>query len=292
MATGTLPFKGDTSAAAVNALLHKEPTVPTLLNPDLPTELERIINKALEKDSGMRYQTGSDLRSDLERLKRDTGSGRVQELAALGGHAGTTGGRQARIIHSWEAVARDGRAFSENGVGIMYWFRVPLGGVCHPEGFRNFLQPALENPHVSKIRFVLDSSASMTGDFWNAFVIPLLQGWAKRVNRDFQLKQQEDGGQFVEYVAQPKVLAWVFADLAEEFSPSFKLFVDDLDTDEHGEPQAQIFLSTTTRTVRLSDRTQHQIRIPDTILRVQWPEDESLLQALSRIVNQWDFLFS
>ena len=292
MATGTLPFKGNTPAAAVAALLHKVPTAPTLLNPDLPTELERIINKALEKDSGMRYQTGSDLRSDLERLKRDTGSGRFQELAASGGHAGTIGGRQARIIHSWEAVARDGRAFSENGVGIMYWFRVPLGGVCHPEGFRNFLQPALENPHVSKIRFVLDSSAPMTGDFWNASVIPLLQGWAKRVNRDFQLKQQEDGGQFVEDVARPKVLAWVFADLAEEFSPSFKLFVDDLDTDEHGEPQAQIFLSTTTRTVRFSDRTQHQIRIPDTILRVQWPEDESLLQALSRIVNQWDFLFS
>ncbi len=68
--------------------------------------------------------------------------------------------------------------------------------------------------------------------------------------------------------------------------------MDDLDTDEHGESRAQIFLSTTTRTVRFSDRTQHQIRIPDTILRVQWPEDESLLQALSRIVTQWDFLFS
>lgn len=292
MATGTLPFKGNTSAAAVAALLHKVPTAPTLLNPDLPTELERIINKALEKESRMRYQTGSDLRSDLARLKRDTDSGRVQELAAPGRHAGTIGGRQSRIIHSWEAVARDGRAFSENGVGIMYWFRVPLGGVCHPEGFRNFLQPALENPHVTKIRFVLDSSVAMTGDFWTGSVIPLLQGWAKRVDRDFQLKQQEDSGQFVEHVARPKVLAWVFADLAEEFSPSFKLFVDDLDTDEHGESQAQIFLSTTTRTVRFSDRTQHQIRIPDTILRVQWPEDESLLQALSRIVNQWDFLFS
>ena len=298
MVTGKKAFEGESQASLIAAILGSQPTPMSTLQPMSPPALDRVVRKCLVKDPEDRWHSAHDLTDELkwivdERLlKRDTDSGRVQELAAPGGHAGTIGGRQARIIHSWEAVARDGRAFSENGVGIMYWFRVPLGGVCHPEGFRNFLQPALENPHVSKIRFVLDSSVPVTSDFWNASVIPLLQGWAKRVNRDFQLKQQEDGGQFVEHVARPKVLAWVFADLAEEFSPSFKLFVDDLDTDEHGESQAQIFLSTTTRTVRFSDQTQHQIRIPDTILRVQWPEDESLLQALSRIVNQWEFLFS
>ena len=64
-----------------------------------------------------------------------------------------------RLARSWEFVARDGREFAEHGAGMMYWFRVPLGGVCYPEGFRNFLQPALENPQITKIRFMLNSAA-------------------------------------------------------------------------------------------------------------------------------------
>ncbi len=84
------------------------------------------------------------------------------------------------------------------------------------------------------------------------------------------------------------LLTWVATDLSEEFSPSFKLLVDP-DMDELGESQAQIFLSTVTRNVRLSDGKRRTIRIPDTILRVRSSEDESLLQALGRIANQWDF---
>ncbi len=85
MATSRQAFSGSTSAVIFDAILHKAPTAPVRLNPELPPELERIINKCLEKDREMRYQHASDIRSDLKRLKRDTDSGRsgvVSEVAS------------------------------------------------------------------------------------------------------------------------------------------------------------------------------------------------------------------
>ena len=77
MATGKLPFPGNTSAIIFGAILHTAPTSPTRLNPELPPKLEEIINKTLEKDRKLRYQSAADLRTDLARLKRDTDSGRT-----------------------------------------------------------------------------------------------------------------------------------------------------------------------------------------------------------------------
>jgi eukaryotic-like serine/threonine-protein kinase len=76
MTTGRLPFKGDTSAAIFDAILHKVPANPLRVNSEAPAELEHIISRALEKDRELRYQSARDMRAELQRLKRDTDSGR------------------------------------------------------------------------------------------------------------------------------------------------------------------------------------------------------------------------
>jgi eukaryotic-like serine/threonine-protein kinase len=82
MATGRLPFVGDTSAAIFDAILHRAPPAPVRLNSDVPADLEHIINRALEKDRQLRYQHASEMRAELLRLKRDTDSGRSAVVAA------------------------------------------------------------------------------------------------------------------------------------------------------------------------------------------------------------------
>jgi serine/threonine protein kinase/tetratricopeptide (TPR) repeat protein len=82
MATGTLPFRGESSGVIFNSILEKAPVPAVRLNPDLPPKLEDIINKALEKDRNLRYQHASDVRADLQRLKRDTETGRTAAVSS------------------------------------------------------------------------------------------------------------------------------------------------------------------------------------------------------------------
>ena len=113
MCTGTLPFRGDTTGAMFDSILNRAPVAPVRLNPDVPLQLEQVINKALEKDRDIRCQSAAELRIDLKRLKRDTESGK----SAATGIASAVGRKRSR----WLAVGALLVASAGITWGVYYW---------------------------------------------------------------------------------------------------------------------------------------------------------------------------
>jgi serine/threonine protein kinase/WD40 repeat protein len=115
MASGSLPFRGDSTAAIYEAILHVVPVAPVRLNPDVPPELERIISKALEKDREMRYQSAGEFQADLKRLRRDSSSGR-NKIATAEIEAKPFGGLRTASVVLFIMVAA--------AIGFFVWKRI------------------------------------------------------------------------------------------------------------------------------------------------------------------------
>jgi serine/threonine protein kinase/Tol biopolymer transport system component len=169
MATGALPFRGESAGVIFKAILDGEPTSAVRLNPDVPAELERIINKSLEKDRDLRYRTAADLGTDLKRLKRDSSSGKVargsSEASAVSGVSAERGGTE-----SANAAVR-----AEKTAGTRKWLWLALVGVLLVTGAlevgnwkgwfrRGLASTGFQNPSIS--------SVTSTGDVHSSQISP------------------------------------------------------------------------------------------------------------------------
>jgi len=119
MVTGTRPFSGDTSAASFNSLLNKDPISALRLNPALPADVERILQKALEKDRDVRYQSAAELRADLKRLQRDTISGKTTVAAGAPPRA------HEKSLWVWMAGVAVGIVVLGALISWFFWLRPP-----------------------------------------------------------------------------------------------------------------------------------------------------------------------
>jgi len=133
MATGVVPFRGESSPVIFKAILDETPVSPVRLNPDLPSDFERIIHKALEKDRNLRYQSAADLRSDLARLKRDLDSGRSTDASSAVGLKASESSSTVTVpatpsrAHNYWIGAAAGILLVAAAIG-MYFLRASMAG--------------------------------------------------------------------------------------------------------------------------------------------------------------------
>jgi len=138
MATGDVPFHGESSAVICEAIMNRAPVPAVRLNHDVPAKLEDIINKALEKDGSLRYQHASEMRSDLQRVKRDTDSGRMALTTSQAGSSpsaasglSSSGSRAAVAANSGAALVAANRSSGKIalavagvvvvGIALLFW---------------------------------------------------------------------------------------------------------------------------------------------------------------------------
>jgi serine/threonine protein kinase/tetratricopeptide (TPR) repeat protein len=150
MATGATPFRGESTAVIFKSILDGTPTSAVRLNPEVPAELERIISKALEKNRNLRYQTAADLRTDLQRLKRDTDSQSSQAASGSGGRIAAGDGLAARRVK-----------FGRYVIGIALAVIVLVEGGLY---LRSRLAHSGASPLTEKDTLVLADFTNTTGD--------------------------------------------------------------------------------------------------------------------------------
>ena len=142
MATGRQPFSGTTSAVIFEAILNKVPVSPVQLNPGLPSQLEQVLNKTLEKDRELRCQTAAELRADLKRLKRDTDSAR----------AGVSAASQTSVAVTARDSAPSAQRFGKLAAALA-GFALLLGAAGGLLAGKSFWRAALPNPRYHEITF-------------------------------------------------------------------------------------------------------------------------------------------
>ncbi len=239
MSTGSVPFRGETSGVITEAILNRAPVAPVRLNPLLPAKLEDIINKALEKDRDLRYQSASDIRTDLKRLRRDTDSGRLASGANVAAPPSPSQVSQAAVQSGAQA------AVGSSSVGIS-------PGTLHPPssqlGARSDASAAASGMR-SLVAVVAVAALVVIGlaanHFWSASQTPAghmeitqISHWDKPMN----FAQISPDGHTVAFVSPVNGISQVFVMLTSGGEP-LQLTTDEGDkiTDGFSQDGAEIY---------------------------------------------------